>query len=190
MNKIQITVTAPLLAALFLFSIPGCTGTQRLLHSYSQTPLHELTNHFCRKGKFHHEAGNYFEAIKNLKLAYWLDQASFEHGKLLKSADILFHEQHRKKLEDAGKISVKLAQIHWAYLEEQRQRCDIDLFVGGKLMLLDLYEKARYVFSEGLDRVRWYPYPFDCEGHYEQAFKSAIAECERKLSSQSNGDEK
>ena len=188
MDKMQITVTIFLLAVLFL--IAGCTGTRQLLHSGSQIPLHELAKHYCRTGRFHHEAGNYFDAIKNLKLAYWLDQASFEHKALLESADILLHEQHRKKLEEAAGISAQLVQIHWGYIEEQRQRCDIDLFVGGKLMLLGLYEKARHVFSEGLDRVRWYPYVFDSEGHYEQAFKSAIAECERKLNGQSGGDDK
>ena len=182
MSKMQTTAVIFLLAVLFF--IAGCTGTRQTLQSGSPNPLHELAKHYCRTGKFHHYSGSYFEAIIYLKLAYWLDQASFEQKALLKSADILFHEQHCKKLEAARGVSVKLVQIHWRSLEEQRQRCDIDLFAGRKLMLLGLYEKARCVFSEGLDRVRWYPYVFDSDGHYEQTFKSTIAECDLILGDQ------
>ena len=171
--KKGITAISLLLAASSLYGI-SCTSTQPDSLLKPPEVLLELSSFHFQLGIKCFEKEDYCQAIKNFKLACNLNPASTEASKWLEDAKNSFHRQEKKRLDESVGIAAKIAIIDWAYDREQRELCEIDYEVGNRLMGLGLYQRAKEVFSEGLDRVKWYPYLFDYDGHYERLFKSAV----------------
>lgn len=144
--------------------------------SLREKETYELSRHYFRVGKAFFSRNEYREAERNFKMAVQLDPGFTEGHNYLSRTRFI-----REKRFDAFKVVKEdLAMRQRALIDQKRKELERDYNAGKRLLEAAEYEKARKLFEQCLERIRWFHYPLDTGRDYERQCKGAIRECDRR----------
>ena len=139
-------------------------------------PQRALAREFLKRGGQHFREKDYYEAVRNLKIARYLDHTSEEIDKRLEEAQSALSKLRHEMLMEKANPGIGCVP-RTSPLED----IAMEMEVGRTLMNLEMYRHAKVAFFRGLEIVMFYRHAFKDMALYEQRLKSAIEKCDRKL---------
>jgi type II secretory pathway component GspD/PulD (secretin) len=118
----------------------------------------------------------YREAKRNFRMAAQLDPNFTEALRLLHRTEFILEERHSA----FETVKEDLVQRKYALIDQQRKELERDYNAGSRLYDSAQYERAKKIFEQCLELIRWFPYPLDTGRDYERLCAQNIRECDRR----------